>query len=123
VNRRDFFNGWGVVAAVSGLLFGAKSGDSMAAPPLIHPEDQPYQLWTKDGPVEVWVRTPMEQLTEHIKADPAYAWSWHCNLAVCAMDEGLEHAAANRAADRMMQVLFGVKASPPESYVDDRVNG
>jgi hypothetical protein len=46
-----------------------------------------------------------------IQADPGYAWSWHCNVACSAMDEGLDHPAANRAAARFMFVCFGVDTS------------
>lgn len=41
-------------------------------------------------------------------ADPAWAWSYHCNLACAAMDEGLKPAAANRAAARFMKAAFGI---------------
>jgi hypothetical protein len=43
-----------------------------------------------------------------IEADPGYAWSWHCNIAMAAQDEGLDHAAGNRAAARFMSMCFGV---------------
>jgi hypothetical protein len=46
-----------------------------------------------------------------LQADPGYAWSWHCNIAVASMDEGMEHAAANRAAARFMRMCFDVDTS------------
>lgn len=47
-------------------------------------------------------------LARSIRADHDYAWSWHCNLAMAAYDEGLEHHAANRAAGRFMHLLFDI---------------
>ena len=45
-------------------------------------------------------------LGRQLRADDEYAWAWHCNLAMAAYDEGLEHHAANRAAGRFMSSLF-----------------
>ena len=50
----------------------------------------------------------MQALSEAMLEDPDYAWSWHCNLACCAMDEGLDHEAANRAAERFMALAFNI---------------
>lgn len=40
----------------------------------------------------------VQTLIEALKADPEYAWAWHCNVAMAAVDEGLSHYAANKAA-------------------------
>lgn len=48
----------------------------------------------------------MEALKAAIKADPEYAWSWHCAIWSGAHDEGLETGAANRAAARVMHMAF-----------------
>lgn len=106
MNRRGLLGS--VAAMFVGMFCGAKSRGSVV--PLVHPDEQPTQLWTKAGMVDLYVGSPMARLTQQIKDDPAYAWAWHCNLAGCAMDEGLSHAAANRAADRMMMTCFGVNA-------------
>ena len=50
-------------------------------------------------------------LTKAMKRDPDYAHSWQCNIACPLMDEGMNHADANRAADRLMRHLFGVKSN------------
>lgn len=50
----------------------------------------------------------MASLSEAMLEDPSYAWSWHCNLACCAMDEGLDHESANRAAERFMARAFNI---------------
>ena len=47
-------------------------------------------------------------LGRQLHADDEYAWAWHCNLAMAAYDEGLEHHAANRAAGRFMHSLFHI---------------
>jgi hypothetical protein len=43
--------------------------------------------------------------------DYDYAWAWHCNLAMAAQDEGLNHAAGNRAAARFMRMCFDIDTS------------
>lgn len=58
-------------------------------------------------------------LQKHLKEDDGYAWSWHCNIAVQIMDEGVDHATANRAAARIMKACFDVVAKEPKSGGDD----
>jgi len=43
-----------------------------------------------------------------LQADPEWAWTYHCNLACAAMDEGMRGPAANRAAARFMKAAFGI---------------
>ena len=64
----------------------------------------------------------MHQLAEAIQGDNGYAWSWHCAVACCAMDEGVEHANAHRIADRFMAMAFQVVATEPVQalYVSDK---
>ena len=50
----------------------------------------------------------MAHLSAAMNDDPAYAWSWHCTIACCAMDEGLAHEAADKAAARFMRLAFDV---------------
>lgn len=47
----------------------------------------------------------VQTLIETLKADHAYAWAWHCNVAMAAVDEGLSHYAANKAAARFLSWL------------------
>lgn len=67
-----------------------------------------------------------------IHADPEYAWSWLCNLAVPIMDvTGLDHQQANRAAALIMAQMFDyditnhpfyrVGKSPQQAYFEARV--
>lgn len=57
-------------------------------------------------------------LSKAVKADASYAWSWHCNIAMASVDEGLDHAAANRAAARFMYMCFGVDTSKSKYFHD-----
>lgn len=50
-------------------------------------------------------------LVREMKRDVDYAHTWQCNIACPLMDEGMSHADANRAADRLMRHLFGVKSN------------
>ncbi len=53
-----------------------------------------------------------------VQMDNSLAWSWHCNIAVPSMDEGMEHKAANRAAARFMFACFGVDMTKLKEYID-----
>ena len=44
----------------------------------------------------------IETLSAQMKSDPGYAWSWHCNLAMLAVDAGAKHGAANKRAAQFM---------------------
>ena len=56
-------------------------------------------------PAAPGVTGAVQTLIETLKADPAYAWAWHCNVAMAAVDEGLSHYAANKAAARFLSWL------------------
>ena len=53
-----------------------------------------------------------------VNNDSEYAWSWHCNLAMSAYDEGLSKPAANRSAARFMKLLFDVDMTKHEYFKD-----
>ena len=57
------------------------------------------------------VQTALKEVRNAMQDDPHFAWSWHCNIAMAAYDEGLEHLAANRAAARFMLSAFEVDTS------------
>jgi hypothetical protein len=50
------------------------------------------------------------------KADDDYAWTWHANIAVCFMDEGGSHEAANCAAARFMKTCFDVDVTKLDQW-------
>jgi hypothetical protein len=47
----------------------------------------------------------MQVLAAALQGSPDYAWAWACNIAMSFVDEGGEHAMANRAAARFLQML------------------
>ncbi len=42
-----------------------------------------------------------------LRSDNETAWTWHCQLAVAMLDEGVSHAKANERARHLMKQLFG----------------
>ena len=58
----------------------------------------------------------MQNLTHALKEDADHAWSWHCNLAVMAIDAGADHRRANERAASLMMNLFGVDTRNNEHY-------
>jgi hypothetical protein len=52
------------------------------------------------------IQSAFAMLKLAIAADSGYAWSWHCNLAMPMIDQGVEPSLANEAAARQMLHLF-----------------
>lgn len=65
--------------------------------------------------VNATIDGPAAPLTTALNSDPDYAWTWHCNIAGCALDEGVDHATANRIAARFMKSAFGVVTEEPKN--------
>ena len=59
-------------------------------------------------------------IKEAMASDPGYAWSWHCNIAMASVDEGMEHDAANKAAARFMYNCFGVRVENYDPSIANR---
>lgn len=57
------------------------------------------------------VASPFSALRQAIKSDADYAWSWHCNVAMSFVDEGVSHETANRGAARFMYSAFDVNTA------------
>lgn len=74
-------------------------------------DDMRYRIANNMG-----VADELNVLKAAVRLDPAYAWSWHCNLAMSFFDEGGDKPAANRGAARFMQLLFGVDTSKHEHF-------
>lgn len=72
----------------------------------------------KNLAVSFSTKDAFDVLRESIKKDDSLAWSWHCNVAVASMDEGMEHKAANRAAARFMYNCFNVDITKFKEYID-----
>lgn len=79
-----------------------------------HPEVKAVKI-TK-APTQTETSAAFNVVRDAMVADSEYAWSWHCNIAMASVDEGMDHAAANRAAARFMQICFGVDTSKSPQY-------
>ena len=62
------------------------------------------------------VAKEMEVIRSAIETDESYAWAWHCNLAMCAFDEGVDHTKSQYVAARFMQLCFGVDTSKAKEF-------
>lgn len=64
----------------------------------------------------------MATVTNAIRNDPGYAWSWHCNIAMAAVDEGVNHMAANKLAARFLMILTGVDTTKNPHFPKEPVD-
>lgn len=55
----------------------------------------------------------VQTVIQAMRDDPDYAWSWHCNIAMAAVDSGVPHGIANHAAARFMRSLANVEPAHP----------
>ena len=62
------------------------------------------------------IQEAMEIIKKAIHDDPEYAWGWHCNVAMAAYDEGLNHAKANKAAARFMRNCWSIDTTRNEHW-------
>lgn len=60
----------------------------------------------------------MKVVTEALKADPDYAWSWHCNITMAQVDEGNDHAIAEHGSMRFLGLLCGEDLTPAHPLRD-----
>ena len=70
-----------------------------------------------DTKVPSRIQAAFEILKNAIQDDPAYAWSWHCNIAMASIDEGAPRDSGNAAAARFMQMCFGVDTTKAPDVV------
>lgn len=56
-------------------------------------------------------------MKEAFKSDSHFAEAWHDNVAVQAIDCGVDHALANKIASRVMRHLFDVDTTGPAAPV------
>jgi hypothetical protein len=54
------------------------------------------------------VADAMKTVIKAMQADPDYAWSWHCNVAMAFVDAGGDSYTANQGAARFMRLLANV---------------
>lgn len=63
--------------------------------------------------------SPFALLTEQLKEDPEYAWSWHCNIAMGIfdrVDNQISHRKSNEIAASMMKSFFDIDITTNPSY-------
>ena len=63
----------------------------------------------------------MATVSQAIRNDPSYAWTWHCNIAMAAVDEGVDHMAANKLAARFLMILTGVDTTKNPAFPKEPV--
>ena len=69
-----------------------------------------------DDPVSEDFPIALQRVRDEMANTPSLAWAWHCNIACCAIDEGLTHREANRAAFRFMRLAFSVSDYEPAGW-------
>jgi hypothetical protein len=57
------------------------------------------------------VAAAMQTISDAMRADPDYAWTWHCNVAMAARDAGAPSPEAQAQAAQFMRNAFGVDTS------------
>ena len=64
----------------------------------------------------------MATVSNAIRNDPGYAWTWHCNIAMAAVDEGVDHMTANKLAARFLMILTGVDTTKNPAFPKEPVD-
>lgn len=81
---------------------------------------QAGQVFTSDSPTSElrsqFYISPLKALARQVQTDTEYAWAWHCQIAVAAQDEGVDHRTANYIAMRAMQTIFQIDTSTLEAF-------
>lgn len=70
----------------------------------------------KDKEKPNYIKNCLDGLTNAIKKDEDYAWTWHCNIAMPIQDEGISNRYANEAAASVMKHIFDVDITKSEYY-------
>jgi hypothetical protein len=71
---------------------------------------------------KITISETIENLSNLMKNDPDYAWTWLCNIAVCAQDEGLEYSASNRCAANFIKALCGLDMTNYKFFIETQKN-
>lgn len=69
-----------------------------------------------DEPSEEGITKELDAIKAAMAADDDLAWTWHCNLACCYMNEGACSEAANKSAAGFMKLAFGVDVTQFSEY-------
>lgn len=69
---------------------------------------------------------PFDEIKNAVGTDPSYAWSWHCNLAMSALDASngtINHTTANAIAAGQMRHLFQYDVTVLKEYQEVVASG
>ncbi len=58
----------------------------------------------------------LKTISDAMSADLSYAWGWHCNVAMVAVDAGADHKEANERAASFMRNTFDVDVTQMKEY-------
>lgn len=98
---------------------GVVPSDEISTPP--SQEEQLVALVTQRLANKTGFKPEMSILSEAIRQDHGYAWSWHCNLAVAILDTHIPHPRANRAAAEIMARVFKIDTTTFPEYADTQL--
>lgn len=71
-------------------------------------ESCPHCGWTEPAIEQPSVHQAVQTLIDAMQADPDYAWSWHCNIAMAYVDAGGDPYTGNQGAARFMRLFANV---------------
>ncbi len=63
------------------------------------------------------IKNAVDNLSKVLQDDSNLAWSWHCNIAMLAVDSGADHKEANERTADFMKSVFGVNTSKTKEYL------
>lgn len=75
------------------------------------------KLYMEEKIMPITIQDAMDVVTNHVRFDNGYAWSWHCNIAMASVDAGMSHKEANKAAARFMQLAFQTDVTQFPEYL------
>jgi hypothetical protein len=79
-------------------------------------EPNPFEGRNEKNADKISVSGLVESLSQAMQNDQDLAWTWHCNIAVGSLNEGVDHKTANLAAARFMSIAFGVDMTSFEEW-------
>jgi hypothetical protein len=82
--------------------------DAIEVSVIFHEGQRMFAVPKQPAPVET-VPNAMQTVIGAMQADPGYAWSWHCNVAMAFVDAGGDHYTANQGAALFMRLLANVE--------------
>lgn len=91
---------------VIGAMIGVFNGEPITGMPIVKSVSA-LRAALDAEPLES-VPQAMQTVIAAMQADPSYAWSWHCNVAMTYVDAGGDRYTGNQGAARFMKLLANV---------------